>query len=111
MVYICENDNSSTMYKAKLHNPIENIVKIVTNVNCQRMNGVVYGFGNSLFYFYVIENKVSPNIDIEVLSSKTKVTDALATLELPVERKVDECYWRKKKTYQNNKKKQIGIKA
>ena len=93
MAYICENDNGYTIYKAKLHNPIENIVKTVTNVNCQRMNGVVYGFGNSLFYFYVIENKVSPNI------------------ELFVERKVDECYWRKKKTYQNNKKKQIGIKA
>ena len=64
-------------------------MKTVTNVNCQTMNGIVYGFGNSLFYFYAIEKKVSPNIDIKALSSKTKVTDALATLELPVERKVD----------------------
>ena len=91
MVYICENDNGSTIYIAKLHNPIENIVKIATNVNCQRMNGFVYGFGNSLVYFYVLEKKNSPNIDIKALSSKKKVTDALATLELPVERKVAGC--------------------
>ena len=91
MAYICENDNGSTIYKAKLHNPIENIVKIATNVNCQRMNGFVYGFGNSLVYFYVLEKKNSPNIDIKALSSKKKVTDALAPLELPVKRKVDEC--------------------
>ena len=95
MAYICENNNGSTIYKAKLYNPIENIVKIATNVNCQRMNGLVCGFGNSLVYlslcFYVLEKKNSPNIDIKALSSKKKVTDALATLELPVERKVAGC--------------------
>ena len=51
MAYICKNDNGSTIYKAKLHNLIENIVEIATNVICQRMNGFVYGFGNSLVYF------------------------------------------------------------
>ena len=91
MTYICENDNGSTIYKAKLHNPIENIVKIATNVNCQRMNGIVYGFGSSLVYFYLLEKKNSPNIYIKALTSKKKVTDTLATLELPVEKKVDEC--------------------
>ena len=55
------------------------------------MNGFVYGFGNSLVYFYVLENKNSPNIDIKALNSKKKVTDALATLGLPVERKVAGC--------------------
>ena len=55
------------------------------------MNGFVYGFGNSLVYFYVLENKNSPNVDIKTLSSKKKVTDALATLEHPVERKVAGC--------------------
>ena len=88
MVYICEDDNGSTIYEAKLHNPIKNIVKIATNVNCQIMNGLVYVFGNSLIYFYVLEKKNSPNIDIKALSSNKKVTDSLATLELPVERKV-----------------------
>ena len=34
MAYICENNNGSTTYKAKLHNLIENIVKTATNVNC-----------------------------------------------------------------------------
>ena len=55
------------------------------------MYGLVYGFENSLVYFYVLENKNSPNIDITFLSSKKKVFDALATLELPVERKVAGC--------------------
>ena len=56
------------------------------------MNGLVYGFGNSLVYFYVLEKKNSPNIDINTLSSKKKVTDALiATLELLVKRKVAGC--------------------
>ena len=91
MAYICESDNGSTIFKVKLHNPFENIVKIATNMNCQRMNGLVYEFGNSLVYFYVAEKKNSPNIDIKALSSKKKVTDALATLELPVERKVAGC--------------------
>ena len=39
----------------------------------------------------MLEKKNLPNIDIKALSSKKKGTDALATLELPVERKVDEC--------------------
>ena len=72
MVYICEDDNGSTIYEAKLHNPIKNIVKIATNVNCQIMNGLVYVFGNSLIYFYVLEKKNSPNIDIKALSSNKK---------------------------------------
>ena len=84
-------------------------------MNCQRMNGLVYGFGNSLVYFYVLEKKNSPNIDINTLSSKKKVTDALiATLELPVKRKVAGCQrklLKHKENYQNNKKEQIEIKA
>ena len=91
MAYICENNNGSTIYEAKLHNLTKNIVKIATNTNCQRMKSLVYVFGNSLVYFYVLEKKNSPNIDIKALSSKKKVTDALATLELPVERKVAGC--------------------
>ena len=57
------------------------------------MNSLVCRFGNSLVYFYVLEKKKkkSPNIDIKALSSKEKVTNALATLELPVEKKVAEC--------------------
>ena len=93
-IFLCKNDNGSTIYKAKLHNSIENIVKIAANVNCQRVtysDGLVYGFGNSLIYFYVLEEKNSPNIDIKALSSKKKVTDALAALELPVERTFAEC--------------------
>ena len=72
MAYICKNENGSTIHKAKLHNPIENFVKIATNVNCQRMNGLFYGFGNSLVYFYVLEKKNSQNADIKALSSKKK---------------------------------------
>ena len=48
LIFICENDNGSTISKAKLHNPIENIVKIATNVNCKRVaysDALVYGFG------------------------------------------------------------------
>ena len=82
MAYICENDNDSIICKGKLHNPIENIVKIAINVNLwPRL--LVRKF---LVYFYVFEKKNSPNIDIKALSSKKKVTDALATLEVPVKR-------------------------
>ena len=56
------------------------------------MNSLVYGFGNSLAYFYELEKKNSPNIDIKVLSSKKKVTDALATFDLAtLERQVARC--------------------
>ena len=60
MAHICEN--GSKTYKAKLHNPIANIVQIATNMNCQRINDLVYGIGHSLVYFYVLEKKNSPNI-------------------------------------------------
>ena len=39
----------------------------------------------------MLENKNSPNIHIKALSSKEKVTDALATHELPIERAVGDC--------------------
>ena len=58
------------------------------------------------------QNKNLLEIAIKALSNKKKVTDALAILDLPVERIVAG-YQRKllkhKKTYQNNTKKQIGI--
>ena len=61
--------------------------------------------GFSLVYFYVLEKENSPNIDIMALSSKKKVTDSLATLELPVERKVTGCQ-RKLMKYEENISKQ-----
>ena len=63
-------------------------------MNCQRAaysDGLVYEFENCLFYLCVLEKKNSPNTDIKALSSKKKVTDALATLELFFERTVAEC--------------------
>ena len=98
LILLCENYNGSIIYKAKLHNPNENIVKNATNVNCQRAaysDGLVYEFENCLVYLCVLEKKNSPNTDIQALSSKKKVTDALATLELFFERtrkNVKECY-------------------
>ena len=62
-------------------------MKIAANVNCQKVaysDGLFYWFGNFLVYFYVLEKKNLPNINMKALSSKKKVTDALATLELPV---------------------------
>ena len=58
-------------------------------MNCQRVaysDGLIYGFGNSSVYFYALEKKNSPNIDIKALrlSSKKNVTNALAILEFPV---------------------------
>ena len=79
-------------------------MKIATNVNCQGvayLNGVVYGFGNYLVYFYVLEKKKSPNIDDKTLNSEKKVNGALATLELPVERTVVKCQRRLLKHQEN----------
>ena len=61
--------------------------------------------GFSLVYFYVLEKENSPNIDIMALRSKKKVTDFLAILELPVERKVTGCQ-RKLLKYEENISKQ-----
>ena len=69
LTFLYKNDHGSVIYKAKLQYPIENIVKIAINVNCQRVaysDGLVYGFGNSLVYFYALEKKNSPNIDIKL---------------------------------------------
>ena len=76
MAHIWENDNGSAIHEAKLHNSVENIVKTATYVNCQEMNDPVYVFGNSLVYFYVLEKKKSPNIDITqpvIIYSKLKI--------------------------------------
>lgn len=75
LISISKNDHGSKIYKPKLHNPIENIVKIEINVDCQRLaylQGLAYGFGNSSVYFYVLENKNSPNIDIKILVARKK---------------------------------------
>lgn len=51
LISIRKNDHGSKIYKPKLHNPIENIVKIATDLNCQGLaylNGHIYGFCNSL---------------------------------------------------------------
>ena len=69
-------------------------MKIPTNMNCQGAaysDGLVYGFGNSLVYFYVLEKQNLPNIDLKALGSKKNVTDVLARLELHVKRTVTEC--------------------
>ena len=58
----------------------------------------------------MFEKKKSPNIDIKALTSKKKVDDNLAALELPVERKFTGCQ-RKLLKHKENKKEQIGIKA
>ena len=79
-------------------------MKITTNVNCQGvayLNSVVYGFGNALVYFYVLEKKKSPNINDKTLNSKKNVTGALTTLELPVERTIVKCQRRLLKHQEN----------
>ena len=108
LIILCENDNASTLYKAKVHSLNKNVVEIATNVNCQRAafsDGLVYGFGNSFVYFSVLEKKNLLNIGFKALSSKKKVTDALARLELPVKRTVAECQ-RKLLKHQENISKQ-----
>ena len=58
-------------------------MEIPTNMNCQGAaysDGLVYGFGNSLVYFYVLEKQNLPNIDLKALGSKKNVTDVLADL-------------------------------
>ena len=60
LILLCESDNGSIIYKAKIHNPNENIVKNAANVNCQRAvysDGLVYGFENCLVYSCVLEKK------------------------------------------------------
>ena len=91
MIYICENDNDCTIYKAKLHNPTENIVKIATNVNCQRMNGLVYGLKILYSTSTCLKRKIHQIQISRLWVERKKVTDALATLELPVERKIPGC--------------------
>ena len=53
----------------------------------------------------MLEKKNLPNIDFKALTSKKKVTDALARLELPVKRTVAECQ-RKLLKHQENISKQ-----
>lgn len=60
LTFICENDNCTTTYKGKLHEPIENTGKITRNVNCQRVtysDEFGHRFGNFLGYFYVQKSK------------------------------------------------------
>lgn len=43
LISIRKNDHGSKIYKPKLHNPIENIVKIATDLNCQ---GSLFGWSH-----------------------------------------------------------------
>ena len=107
-VYVLRDAWKLKKHKANLHNPIENIVKIEINVDCQRLaylQGLAYGFVNSSVYFYVLENKNSPNIDIKILVARKKSLMLLQHF-LPKEQllNVIESFWTIKKTYQNNTK-------
>ena len=107
-VYVLRDAWKVKKHKANLHNPIENIVKIEINVDCQRLaylQGLAYGFGNSSVYFYVLENKNSPNIDIKILVPRKKSLMLLQHF-LPKEQllNVIESFWTIKKTYKNKTK-------
>ena len=73
LVFLCESEKGGTVYKARLHNPVQDMQKLAECVKEERIrckNGLIYCYGISSVLVYPIEKKYSPKFIIRSIQSK-----------------------------------------
>lgn len=104
LLFLCENETGSTIYKAKLHNPISEIVKLSDGCNGNRIrhqSGLVYCYGGSSVFFYPVDKAFDPKFVASKLKSKKAVVEKLSLLTLPVNGTLSACKERLSKHQKN----------
>ena len=85
LVFLCESEKGGTVYKARLHNPVQDIQKLAECVKGDRIrckNGLIYCYGISSVLVYPIEKKYSPKFVIGSIKSKKTLTEKLKMVNL-----------------------------
>ena len=80
IVFLCINENSNKLYKARLHNPISDIDLIASSKGSKIIcnEGLVWCFGgSSSLEFYPVNPKSDPRININKCRSKAKTKEVL----------------------------------
>ena len=85
-LFLSEGKNGSRIFKARLHNPVQDIERIVEGVNGTRIcyqNGLVYCYGTSFVSFYSVEKKLNPKFSLYTIKSKKVIREKLKLVNLP----------------------------
>ena len=88
LVFLCESEKEGTVYKARLHNPVQDIQKLAECVKGDRIrckNGLIYCYGISSALVYPILKKYSPKFVIGSIQSKKTPTEKLKMVNLFVD--------------------------
>ncbi|XP_066920118.1 uncharacterized protein [Clytia hemisphaerica] len=86
LLFLCSESSSSTIYKAKLHNPIQDIQKLAVNVKGDRIrynDGLVYCYGKSSVFIYPSEKKSNAKLSISAIKTKKAAVEKLKFIGLP----------------------------
>ena len=87
-VFSCESEKGGTVYKARLHNPVQDIQKLAECVKGDRIrckNDLMYYYGISSVLVYPIEKRYSPKFVIGSIQSKKTLTEKLKMANLSVD--------------------------
>ena len=100
LLFLCENEVGSTIYKARLHNPVQDIQKISEGCKGDRIlyqNGLVYCYGSSSVYVYPVDKKFNPNFTVNAIKTKKDAVEKLTLVNLSHEGTLVNCKERLKK--------------
>ena len=88
LIFSCESEKGGIVYKAGLHNLVQDIQKLAGCIKGNRIrykNGLIYCYGISLILVYPIEKKYSPKFVIGSIQSKKTLTEKLKMVNLSVD--------------------------
>ena len=88
LVFLCESAKGGPVYKARLHNLVQDIQKLAECVKGDRIpykNGLIYCYEISSILVYPIEKKYSPKFVIGSIQSKKTLAEKLKMVNVSVD--------------------------
>ena len=88
LIFLCESEKGGTVYKARLHNLVQDIQKLAECVKGDRIpykNGLIYCYEISSILVYPIEKKYSPKFVIGSIQSKRTLAEKLKMVNVSVD--------------------------
>ena len=86
LLFLCENETGLTIYKAKLHNPISEIVKLSDDCEGDRIfyhqSWLVYCYEGSSVSFHPVDKAFDPKFSVSKFKSKKAIVNKLSLLNL-----------------------------
>ena len=94
LLFLSQNENSSSVFKARLHNPIKDITKISQDCKGDRIryqSGLVFCYGLSSLTFCPVDKKFNPKFAVGSINSKKVIVEKLNLVGLPTEGTLAAC--------------------